>query len=381
MTDLVCMSHLRWDFVWQRPQHLLTRFAQDYAVYFVEEPIATPEQDEPTLEVVPAQNAENVTIIRLRQPAESAYWIGHGTGEIQTTYERLLREFFAQQTIYPSVLWLYTPMAARFVEALPHDLLIFDAMDQLSAFLGAPPELIAQEQALLPRADLVFTGGVSLYEAKKPFNARTHCFPSGVDIAHYAQAEHKSNVSRPDELAALEGPVLGFFGVIDERIDLALLDEVAQAHPDWNIVMIGPVVKIDPARLPRHANMHYLGGRTYKELPRYLAYFDVALLPFALNESTRYISPTKTLEYMAAHKPIVSTPIHDVIALYGEVVAVAETPRAFIAHIEQALNRNARDCRAAEERLLAAHTWDHIAAEMKALVKAELAEAVESPSS
>jgi UDP-galactopyranose mutase len=369
---------LRWDFVWQRPQHLLTRFAQDYTVYFVEEPITTDEIETPTLEVFPAQNAPGVTIIRLRQPAEQLHWIGHGHPETQSTYERLLLNFFAEKrvNITSSIMWLYTPMAAPFVDTIPHEILIFDAMDQLSAFLGAPPELIAQEKALLPRADLVFTGGVSLYEAKKSFNANTYCFPSGVDVAHYAQAETKDGFEQPEELAALNGPILGFFGVIDERIDLTLLAEVAKARPDWQIVMIGPVVKIDPAHLPQHPNLHYLGGRQYKDLPRYLAYFDVALLPFALNESTRYISPTKTLEYMAAHKPMVSTPIHDVISLYGEVVRIADTPQTFITHVEAALNEPANMRRADEDRLLEEHTWDRIATEMKALVRAQESETV-----
>lgn len=378
MTNLVCISHLRWDFVWQRPQHLLTRFAQDYTVYFVEEPIATPEIETPTLEVFPAQNASNITIIRLRQPVSEPHWIGHGHAESQANYERLLLSFFKDNgvNITNCILWLYTPMAAPFVDAIPHDILIFDAMDQLSAFLGAPPELIAQEKALLPRADLVFTGGVSLYDAKKPFNANTYCFPSGVDVAHYAQAEKKDTFERPQELAALNGPILGFFGVIDERIDLPLLDAVAKARPDWPIVMIGPVVKIDPAHLPQHPNLHYLGGREYKDLPRYLAHFDVAIMPFALNESTRYISPTKTLEYMAAHKPVVSTPIHDVISLYGAVVRIADSAQAFITHVEDALNEPASARRADEDRLLAEHTWDHIATEMKALVRAQESEAV-----
>jgi glycosyltransferase involved in cell wall biosynthesis len=378
VTNLVCISHLRWDFVWQRPQHLLTRFAQDYTVYFVEEPIATPDITTPTLEVFPAQNAPDVTVIRLRYPSTEGQWIGHGHPETQTIYEQQLLNFFAEKrvNITSSILWLYTPMAAPFVDAMPYGTLIFDAMDQLSAFLGAPPELIAQEKELLPRVDLVFTGGVSLYEAKKPFNANTYCFPSGVEVEHFAQAETKDAFARPEELAALSGPILGFFGVIDERIDLQLLSDVAQARPDWQIVMIGPVVKINPAHLPQHANLHYLGGRGYKDLPRYLAHFDVALLPFALNESTRYISPTKTLEYMAAHKPIVSTPIHDVISLYGSVAQIADTPQTFITHVEAALQETSNVRRADEDRLLAQHTWDHIATEMKALMRAQESEAV-----
>jgi UDP-galactopyranose mutase len=372
VTPLICVSHLRWDFVWQRPQHLLTRLARHYQVFFVEEPMTADEYREHRLDVFPAQHAPDVTIVRLRHPVEKPHhhWIGHGDPRTQTVYEKLLRQFMHERGLKDAVLWLYTPMAAPFVDTIPHKAFVFDAMDQLSAFAGAPPELIAQEAALLPRAHLVFTGGASLYHAKKPMNPRTHLFPSGVDVAHYAPAEHRDQFAAPPEIAALDTPILGFFGVIDERIDLDLLSAVAQARPNWNIVMIGPVVKIDPAALPRHPNLHYPGGRAYAELPQYLAHFDVAILPFALNEATRFISPTKTLEYMAARKPIVSTPIRDVIDLYGEVARIAATPSEFIAQVEAALAQPAHARRAAEDRLLAANAWDTIAAKMVNLMDA-----------
>lgn len=369
MTDtLVCISHLRWDFVWQRPQHLLGRLAKDYRVIFVEEPVTntdmTAARNKARLEIHPAVKASHVTVVRLVQPADHHHWIGHGDARTQATYATLLNEYLANEGVTDPLLWLYTPMAQDFIEAIPHSLLIFDAMDQLSAFAGAPPDLIQREKDVLAGADVVFTGGVSLYESKKALNPNTYLFPSGVEIAHFARAAQRHNVERPADLVNIPAPILGYFGVIDERLDLPLIDHLATVHPEWQIVMIGPVVKIDPATLPKHPNIHYLGGKEYDQLPAYLAWFDVALLPFALNDSTRYISPTKTLEYMAAHKPIVSTPIEDVIASYGSVVRVARGQAAFVREVEAALRQDNTLNRAKEQALLDANTWDGIAGRM-----------------
>jgi UDP-galactopyranose mutase len=232
-------------------------------------------------------------------------------------------------------------------------------MDQLSAFKGAPAELADRERAMLRRADIVLTGGTSLYRDKAPYNANTHLFPSGVEIEHFAG---HNGLGMPDDLRALPRPILGYFGVIDERMDLELLAKMAAEHPQWSIVMIGPVIKIDFHELPHAPNLHYPGMRAYGELPAYLAHFDVALIPFAVNDATRYLSPTKTLEYMAAHKPVVSTPIPDVIELYGDVVRVGNTHDEFIAHVETALRANDAPQRLPKERaLLQQNTWDAIA--------------------
>jgi UDP-galactopyranose mutase len=372
METLVCISHLRWDFVWQRPQHLLGRLAKDYRVIFVEEPVTSTTHKQPSLHVSPGAKAENVTIVRLVQPAERDHWIGHGDPRTQKIYEMLLTEWLEAEGVCAPILWLYTPMAQDFIDAVPHSALVFDAMDQLSAFAGAPPELIAREKSVLARADVVFTGGISLYESKLAFNPNTWLFPSGVEVEHFARAARPNKLEIPADIANIAAPILGYFGVIDERLDLALLDALATAHPDWQIVMIGPVVKIDPASLPRRANIHTLGGKDYAQLPAYLARFDVALLPFALNEATRYISPTKTLEYMAAHKPIVSTAIRDVIASYGSVVRVALDHAAFVREVEQALQEDRgvnSPQRTKEEALLAANTWDSIARRMKEVIR------------
>ncbi len=369
MSDtLVCISHLRWDFVWQRPQHLLGRLAKQYRVIFVEEPVTNTDQKRPYLEVFPGAKAKNVTVIRLSQPANHHHWIGHGDPTTQHIYETLLLDWLKCEGVESPIIWLYTPMAQNFIDAIPHSLLIFDAMDQLSAFAGAPPELVERERDVLARSHVVFTGGVSLFKSKQQLNPNTYLFPSGVEVEHFSRAANRENFPHPADLENIPAPILGYFGVIDERMDLALLDHLATTHPEWHIVMIGPIIKIDPAHLPHHSNIHYLGSKEYLHLPAYLAWFDVALLPFALNESTRYISPTKTLEYMAAHKPIVSTAIQDVITSYGLVVRIAFDHDEFVNEVEHALKQNNGARRAQEEAILDANTWDHIANRMQEII-------------
>src|SRR5579859_870949 len=289
MTDLICFSHLRWDFVWQRPQHLLSRLATDYRVLFVEEPIASAVISEPRLEVKQYQYAAaEVTVARLLYPLSPERWIGHGDPLTQETYNRLLREYLHAEHYRDPILWLYTPMALDFAKTIPHSLLVVDVMDQLAAFKGAPVELINRERSALKRADVVFTGGVSLYRDKLPFNVNTHLFPSGVDVEHFGQAQAPNGLPVPQDVAHLQGPTLGYYGVIDERMDLELIAHLANTHPEWNVVLIGPVVKIDHHDLPHAPNIHYPGMKGYAELPSYLARFDVALIPFALNDSTRF---------------------------------------------------------------------------------------------
>jgi len=370
--DIVSISHLRWDFVWQRPQHLLSRLARQGRVLFVEEPVAAALDTNPYLEISPAQNAPGVTIARLHYPVSESRWIGHGDPLTQTTYTCLLNEYL-QSVGYGAgdgpLLWLYTPMALDFADNIKHKQLVYDVMDQLAAFKGAPPELLAMEENLLRRADTVFTGGVSLYRAKLPYNFHTYLFPSGVEVEHFAQAAHRQAFSLPPELAELTGPILGYYGVIDERMDLRLLAHLAAAHPEWNIVLLGPILKIDAADLPTAPNLSYPGMKTYDQLPAYLAYFDVALIPFAMNEATRFLSPTKTLEYMAAHKPIVSNPIPDVVELYDEVVRIAHSPTEFVAQVEAALQAaDNSQRRPREDQLLAQYTWDNIATQMEKIV-------------
>ncbi|HWN17431.1 MAG TPA: glycosyltransferase [Gemmatimonadales bacterium] len=276
--------------------------------------------------------------------------------------EPLIQELGAELGTSNVLAWLYTPMALPLARILDPDAVVYDCMDELSLFLGAPPELLSHEAALLEYADLMFTGGPSLFRAKQSRHPNVHCFPSSVDAAHFRlTGDNGLPVSEAEDQAELPYPRLGFYGVIDERLDLEIVDRMAKARPDWHIVLVGPVVKVDPERLPRRPNIHYFGQRTYEELPRYLAGWDVCLLPFARNDATRFISPTKTLEYMAAELPIVSTPIADVAEPYGHIVYLGSTPDEFLAACDAALTSSPaeRTRRAVQmRRVLARTSWD-----------------------
>ncbi len=359
LPPLVVLCHLRWNFVFQRPQHVMTRLAADRPVYFVEEPVHTPGR-EVHWEFIEA--APGVTVCRPHTPVEA-----HGYCDAQYPYLRTLLRGLVEERVGPRHdAWFYTPMAMPLLEELSPRVVIYDCMDELSAFKFAPPALLQNEKDLLARADIVFTGGPSLYRAKKDRHPNCHCFSSSVDLAHFGKAANGS-LPEPAAQAEIARPRLGYFGVIDERFDRDLIGAIAAARPDWQFVMVGPVVKIDPRELPRLPNIHYLGQQNYADLPAFLSGWDVALLPFARNESTRYISPTKTLEYMAAEKPIVSTPITDVAEPYGDMVWLADTAEQFVAACEQALNESAEAARLRREKyagVLARTSWDRTAAAM-----------------
>ncbi|HEX8595282.1 MAG TPA: glycosyltransferase family 1 protein [Pseudomonas sp.] len=325
---LLCLSHLRWGFVYQRPQHVMSRLAKDYDVLFFEEPIFT---DTSFPELESSTPASGIKVLVPRLPS------GMDPHRVADAQRQLLDAYLIEQASDELLLWYLTPMSLSFTEHLDAKVTVFDCMDELSAFKGAPPDLVERERQLMSRADVVFTGGYSLWQAKRSQHHNAHAVPSSVDIAHFAMA--RDALPQPGDQASIARPRLGFFGVIDERFDIELVGELAAQRPDWQIVLIGPVVKIDPATLPRQRNIHYLGPKCYAELPAYLAGWDVALMPFAINESTRFISPTKTPEYLAGGCPVVSTPIQDVINDYGDsgVVSIAASPQDFIAAVEAAL--------------------------------------------
>src|SRR6185369_2872960 len=266
--------------------------------------------------------------------------------------------------------WYYTPMMLPFSRHIETDVTVFDAMDELSKFKFAPTRLIELEQELIDRSDVVFTGGSSLYEAKKDRHSNVHCFPSSVDRAHFCKA--RAPQFEPADQEDLPKPRFGFYGVIDERFDIELLDKVAEMRPDWSFVMVGPVVKISEEDLPRRPNIHYLGGKTYAQLPSYLSGWDVALMPFAMNESTMFISPTKTPEYLAGGKPVVSTPVRDVVRTYGQLqgVKIASTAEEFVAACEAALKlaEHPYEWLSEADLMLSATSWDTVQARMSGLV-------------
>ena len=319
--DLVVFSHLRWEFVWQRPQHILQRFAKTHRVLFVEEPIEHDETENGSARIF--SGGKNITVL---QPKVSWENFPHNSISLIHTCMNMLK-------MERPLLWFYSAEFVDVIDSLPHSLVVYDCMDELSAFQNASPLLIFQEKQLMEAADVMFTGGKSLYESKRRFHPNVYCFPSSVDQKHFAKALSK-NTKIPADIAALPKPIVGFYGVIDERLDTHLLAEVAQKMPDTSFVLLGPVVKIPSEDLPHFDNIHYLGSKKYEELPHYLKGFDVAMMPFALNKATRFISPTKTLEFMAALKPIVSTAISDVKHVFAKEVSVAHTAAEFIAALD-----------------------------------------------
>lgn len=360
MPSIIVFSHLRWDFVFQRPQHLMSRLARHYPIVFVEEPLFF--QGESFFKI--SSPAPNITVYQPHTPIAMPGFHDDQLPQLR----KLLRQLVTDYDDH--IAWFYTPMALPLLQELHPRAVIYDCMDELSAFKNAPKQLVQRENALLKVADMVFTGGPSLYLAKRERHPNVHCFSSSVDVAHFEKALDRSN-SHPAH-KSIPGPRLGFYGVIDERFDTDLIAYVADAHPLWQIVLVGPVVKIDPATLPRRPNIHYLGQQPYEALPQFLAGWDVCLLPFALNESTRYISPTKTLEYMAAELPVVSTPITDVAQPYSDIVAIADTPQAFVAACEAALLAapEQHDERVLKMRKVLANTsWESTALKMRDMIE------------
>ena len=363
---LVCFSHLRWDFVWQRPQHLLTRAARHYRVLLIEEPIFKP-GIAPHMDISNRPQGITVAVPMLPEGLDHA--------DVILEQRALIETLIGRESATPRVFWYYTPMALAFSSELECDLCVYDNMDELSLFRGASQELLDLEAALFARADLVFTGGMSLYEAKRNRHRSVHCFPSSIEFDHFVRA--RSMTEEPKDQAGIAGPRLGFFGVVDERMDVELLGQVAELRPEWQFVMIGPVVKIDPASLPRRDNIHWLGSKSYKELPAYLSGWDVGFMNFALNEATRFISPTKTPEFLAAGVPVVSTPITDVVRPYGEkgLVEIAKTPLEVVRKVEGLLARPKEGWLQKVDRHLAAGSWDKTWAGMHKLMTEATGEA------
>lgn len=348
--DIVCFSHLRWDFVFQRPQHLLTRFARNHKVFFFEEALPS-ESGRNFLDVSPRPEGVTVVTPRMRP--------GMTHEEANLDLERLTSQLLSSKVSPRHIFWYYTPLALQYTRRFSPRLTVYDCMDELSGFLGAHELLPILERELMGRSDLVFTGGHSLYDAKRHLHRNIHALPSSIDRAHFSRAQEV--ISDPFDQQDLPHPRAGFYGVIDERLDRELLGAIAKLLPNWQFIMIGPVVKIKRGDLPELPNIHYLGSKPYQDLPLYLGQWDVAIMPFARNSATRFISPTKTPEYLAGGAPVVSTPITDVIEPYGNtgLAHIAETPQGFAAALERAkTQRSDVNWKKAVDRFLSATSWD-----------------------
>lgn len=352
MTTLLCFSHLRWNFVYQRPQHLMSRFAKVYRTFYFEEPVFIGEATDDYIDVQEDKNSA-VTILT---PMLTNNHADPPSQRLRVLLDRTITNY----NITDFIAWYYTPLALEFTDHLVPSLTVYDCMDELSAFKNASPEIPYFEEELFKRSDIVFTGGYSLYEAKKGSHKNIYPFPSSVDKRHFMRAREVQH--DPIDQAEIPHPRIGFFGVLDERLDIALLKATALLLPDWHFIMIGPTVKIDPQDLPVANNIHYLGGKTYDQLPSYLAGWDIAFIPFAQNESTRYISPTKTPEFLAGGRPVIATPIVDIVQPYGEagLVAIAATPEEVAAAVTSISNNKDEKARLTRvDDFLKDNSWEN----------------------
>ncbi len=353
--DLVVFSHLRWNFVYQRPQHILSRLAKSYNILFVEEPFH------------PNPENENTSFINQVFPNLSVF--NSYTDSIDSTL-KLLKETLGSQTI--ATAWFYSPSFVNALKIFSFDKVVFDCMDELTLFKNAPQSLIEQEKELLSKSDIVFTGGKSLYSSKKKHHHNVYCFPSSVDRKHFEKAQNGIKV--PDEMDAFTGIVVGYYGVVDERIDYDLLEQTAQMNPTVDFVLIGPFAKVNPESLPSLPNIHFLGMRNYEQLPNYLKRFDIAMMPFAMNDATKYISPTKTLEYMAGGKCIISTPVYDVVRDYDKQIEIIENAEQFTSSINKLICQHKASHYLKYQEILDRTSWDNTVKEMYSLMKQSIRE-------
>jgi UDP-galactopyranose mutase len=361
MNEIVVFSHVRWNCVCRRPQQILTRLARSWRVLFIEEPLYS--TGDPRAALCAPQTG--VTVMTPHTPLTAP---GFHDAQIPLL-QKLVGQALAREGFADYGAWLYTPMALPLLQKLSPRIVVYDCMEEPSASKSAPRQLLQRENALMRVANVVFTVGSSLFDARRSRHANVHLFPNSVEREHFARAGDGA-IAHPD-VKALARPRLGFFGALDERLDVDLLRAIGERRPDWEICIVGPVRTIDPLSLPRLPNLHYLGHRRYDDLPALLAGWDLAILPFARDEAMRFISPTQTLEYMAAGRSIVSTSIREVKRLYGNVVRFADTPDEFIAACEAALVEPdaARAARQSEmRRIVASTSWDETARGMRRIV-------------
>ena len=360
---IIAICHLSWDWVWQRPQQYLSRFAQRHRVLFVETYCSDVEVAR--IDLHQPEGHPNITVAKTHLPR--ARW--HDGAFIDAERCRILKETLQRELrgqFDRPLLWFYDPMGVTsFAGQMNERAIVYDCMDELSQFKGAPPALVERERELLGVADVVFCGGQKMRKKRLPLNANTHFFGTGVDIEHFGQALAREQKVAPEIAAFGPKPVLGYFGVVDERIDYELLAQLADARSDWQVVMVGPTCKVDPAEFPQRPNLHFIGARPYAELPALTKGFSVAMMPFALNAATEYINPTKALEYMAAGRPVVSTALDEVRMNFGSVSRIADSHAEFIAFCEKEVEAPSRARIVRGLKLATENTWEANIARME----------------
>ena len=362
-SPILVHCHLRWDGVWQRPQQIMSRMATRRRIGFVEEPVFLQEGQEPFLHV---RESHGILIAQPHVPPQRE-WLPEVSPSNQQIIRELVAPFIRERGFTHGIRWHYAPMAIYMRDLQEPSAVVYDCMDELSAFRGAPPALVECERQLMSEADLMFTGGLSMYQNKRQHHGNCHRFDSGVDVEHFAQATHP-NTPVPEDARDRPRPILGYYGVIDERMDYDTIRALSQAFPEATLLLVGPVTKVDPAELPRAENIVYVGQRSYADLPRYLKAFDVALVPFADNAATRFLSPTKTLEYFAGRKPVISSPINDIVENYADTVWIARSPEEYVSAVREVLQGNHAERAERGLRYAREKTWDAIVRQMEELL-------------
>ncbi len=369
---IIVHSHLGWDWVWQRPQQFLSRLSRRHRILFVEEPRIGDAAEGPRSILRDVSDYPNIMVLQSCFPekqARDAAWLDK---QRRRLVQQMLAGPLAREFANP-VQWFYDPMAVKaFAGRMNEAVIVYDCMDQLSQFRGAPPELVRRERELLALADVVFAGGPKIHRAKSVHHSNCHAFGCGVDVRHFAKARDEAT-EIPADIAALQGPVLGFFGVVDERMDYELIAALADADPTWHLVIVGPRTKVDEATLPQRPNIHWLGGRDYSQLPAYAKRFDVCLMPFALNEATEYINPTKALEYMATGRPVISSAVEDVVSQFSHVATIARSHDEFVESCRRALEAPNRPAIERGIELARRNSWEAIVAKLEAHILEALA--------
>lgn len=378
---IIVHSHLSWDWVWQRPQQFHSRLSKTHPILFVEGPIVSEEVKTSRVTLREISDYPNIVVLQMVMPAARFWSDGAWVDAERRRLVQSVLEGPLGRSFENPVQWFYDPMAVTaFLGHMDEDAIVYDCMDELSKFKGAPPELVRRERELLNAADVVFAGGPKMAKSKRRFNTNTYSFGCGVDIKHFGKARH-ARTKLPKDVASFSGPVLGYIGVVDERVDYDLLAKLADHNADWNIAVVGPHTKVNAADFPKRKNLHFLGGRDYSQLPAYAKAFDVCMMPFAKNEATEYINPTKALEYMATGTPIVSTDIEDVVLQFSDVVNIAASHEEFIAGCEASLSQGNATRIAAGLKLAKNNSWESIVARLEKHVEDMLTTQQTVPSS
>jgi glycosyltransferase involved in cell wall biosynthesis len=363
---IIAICHLSWDWVWQRPQQFLSRLAKTHPLLFVQTHCT--DAPESFVRVRGTDSSPQTTILEIHLP--SSRW--HDGRFIDMERRELLQRALATDLkgdFDRAILWINDPMAVTaYAGQLNETMIVYDCMDELTQFAGAAPELVDREKELTELADVIFCGGRKMRDKRLPTNPNTHFYGTGVDCRHFGKAMDPL-LPIHHEIAGLPGPVLGYFGVIDERIDYKLIERLADEDPSWSIAMIGPVTKVDPASLPQRPNIHWLGGRDYQDLPALTKGMDVCLMPFAINAATEYINPTKALEYMAAAKPVVATALDEVQSNFSIATGIADCHEEFIGLCRREAISPSRSRIKRGLKLASENTWEAIVCKMDAHIQ------------